>query len=597
MRLHFLLSLVLIFTAAVTVHAQQNVGIGTSSPNTSALLDLTSTNKGLLIPRVTQTQRNNIVTPAVGLLVYQTDNTTGFYYYNGSSWQTIGTGGGGGLTLPFSQSFGGSLLGSRVAMQIDPVGTYGEAAFRSDVKNNGAVGFYGKAFALGSAAAKFTIDTNTTLTGRYAMITEDGNVVLNLNSGKTGIGVVPTYLLDVAGRVRVRAEEGNISAGIWYNKLNNGALASFSGQISDTTWGLWYADGSAWRFGFDYKNIRLGIGNTTPSVPLHFASTIGNKIALWGTDANQHYGLGIQGSLLQIYADQSGSDISFGYGSSGNFTENMRIKGSGAVGIGTTNPGSKLEVSATTGNSLQLTNTTTLGSGTTNSIYFKNGSYYTGMIRTSGVTGSTASLSFYTYANSVATGLRERLTILDDGKTGIGVSTPTMKLDVFGRVRLYHTTEDGTSGMWFNKANNTQGSFIGQYDDTNFGIWGPGATGTWKFLFDGNDGTLRIGTTQKATGYLVNVGGKVIAEEVRVQLRAAWPDYVFDSNYGLRSLNDLEAYINEHHHLPGIAAAKTIEKEGLELGQMNKQLMEKVEELTLYVIQLKKEIDSLKSKQ
>lgn len=597
MRINLLTILVLCFAVNISAYAQQNVGIGTNTPNTSALLDLTSTNKGLLIPRVTQTQRNNIVTPANGLLVYQTDNTTGFYYYNGSSWQTIGTGGGGALTLPFSQSFGGSLLGSRVAMQIDPIGTYGETAFRSDVKNNGAVGFFGKAFALGSTAAKFTIDTSTALTGRYAMITEDGNVVLNLNSGKTGIGVVPNYLLDIAGRIRLQAEAGNISAGIWYNKTNNSGLASFSGQITDTTWGLWHAEGSAWRIGFDYKNARLGIGMITPAVPLNFSNAVGNKIALWGADANQHYGLGIQGSLLQIYADQSGSDISFGYGSSSNFTENMRIKGSGAVGIGTTNPASKLEVSANTGNSLQLTNTTTLGSGTTNSIYFKNGSYYTGMIRTTGVTGSTASLSFYTYANSIASGLRERLTILDDGKTGIGVTTPTMKLDVFGRVRLYHTTEDGTAGLWFNKANNTQGSFIGQYDDTNFGIWGPGATGSWKFLFDGNDGTLRIGTTQKATGYLVNVGGKVIAEEVRVQVRAAWPDYVFDANYGLKPLNELEAYINEHHHLPGIASAKSIEKEGIELGQMNKQLMEKVEELTLYVIQLKKEIDTLKSKQ
>lgn len=62
------------------------VGIGTTSPNASALLEIKSTNKGLLIPRMTQTQRNKIASPANGLLIYQTDNNPGFYYYNGTAW-------------------------------------------------------------------------------------------------------------------------------------------------------------------------------------------------------------------------------------------------------------------------------------------------------------------------------------------------------------------------------------------------------------------------------------------------------------------------------------------------------------------------------
>jgi hypothetical protein len=69
------------------VHAQStgNVGIGTTSPNNSALLDLTSTTMGLLIPRVTATQMNAIASPATGLLVYNTTANT-FYYYNGTAW-------------------------------------------------------------------------------------------------------------------------------------------------------------------------------------------------------------------------------------------------------------------------------------------------------------------------------------------------------------------------------------------------------------------------------------------------------------------------------------------------------------------------------
>lgn len=62
------------------------VGIGTITPNTSSILDLTSTDKGFLLPRMTLLQKTAITTPASGLLIYQTDGTSGFYYYNGASW-------------------------------------------------------------------------------------------------------------------------------------------------------------------------------------------------------------------------------------------------------------------------------------------------------------------------------------------------------------------------------------------------------------------------------------------------------------------------------------------------------------------------------
>jgi hypothetical protein len=69
------------------------VGVGTTSPDASAQLDITSTTKGLLIPRMTAAQRTAIATPAAGLMVYQTDGTAGFYSYNGSGWAQIATGG------------------------------------------------------------------------------------------------------------------------------------------------------------------------------------------------------------------------------------------------------------------------------------------------------------------------------------------------------------------------------------------------------------------------------------------------------------------------------------------------------------------------
>jgi hypothetical protein len=66
-----------------------NVGIGTSSPNTSAILDVSSSSKGILIPRMTASQKNAISSPTIGLLIFQTDAPTDFYYYNGSSWISL----------------------------------------------------------------------------------------------------------------------------------------------------------------------------------------------------------------------------------------------------------------------------------------------------------------------------------------------------------------------------------------------------------------------------------------------------------------------------------------------------------------------------
>jgi len=79
--------------SSLITNTSQSVGIGTSSPNSSAILDVQSTNKGVLFPSLTQAQRNAIVNPANGLLIFQTDATLGFYFYNGSSWVSISNSG------------------------------------------------------------------------------------------------------------------------------------------------------------------------------------------------------------------------------------------------------------------------------------------------------------------------------------------------------------------------------------------------------------------------------------------------------------------------------------------------------------------------
>lgn len=88
-KVFFLFALLL--TGMTALHAQNNVGINTTTPHASAALDVTGTDKGVLIPRMTQTQRNAIASPATGLMIYQTDNNPGFYYYGGSGWTRLST--------------------------------------------------------------------------------------------------------------------------------------------------------------------------------------------------------------------------------------------------------------------------------------------------------------------------------------------------------------------------------------------------------------------------------------------------------------------------------------------------------------------------
>ncbi|GLR17144.1 hypothetical protein [Portibacter lacus] len=138
---------------------------------------------------------------------------------------------------------------------------------------------------------------------------------------------------------------------------------------------------------------------------------------------------------------------------------------------------------------------------------------------------------------------------------------------------------------------------------TRVGLWGNafGGLTNWAGYFDNGNvyikNNLRIGSGAiNGTGdYRLAIDGKIIAEEVKVQLSTAWPDYVFDQDYKLQSLEELEKEISVLGHLPGVPSAEEVAKEGIMLGDMNKILLEKIEELTLHVIALKKELDDLKN--
>lgn len=102
-----------------------------------------------------------------------------------------------------------------------------------------------------------------------------------------------------------------------------------------------------------------------------------------------------------------------------------------------------------------------------------------------------------------------------------------------------------------------------------------------------NNGSVGIGTSVTGTNKLA-VEGTIAARKVKVTQVSPWPDYVFHDNYYLPSLKELALYISEHKHLPGMPDAAQIDKNGQDLGEMNRKLLEKVEELTLYIIQQQK---------
>jgi len=134
---------------------------------------------------------------------------------------------------------------------------------------------------------------------------------------------------------------------------------------------------------------------------------------------------------------------------------------------------------------------------------------------------------------------------------------------------------------------------------SHYGVYGSASGGTddWGGYFPTKTYTneLRVGGTQGATGYVAAINGKLIATEVRVALQSSWPDYVFGNDYSLMSIQQLEENIKANNHLPGLPSACEVEENGIHLGEMQTKIVEKLEESHLYIIQLQKQIDELKA--
>lgn len=211
------------------------------------------------------------------------------------------------------------------------------------------------------------------------------------------------------------------------------------------------------------------------------------------------------------------------------------------------------------------------------------------------------------------------------GNVGIGTSNPTSLLSLLAdqpnlsirrssswpnplplphpviNLAIAHTSSVYSN---FANANNVvlRGRNSGQFIITNDGggdiVFGTSPSGIQlnedvERLRITNLGNIGVGIDNPTE--LFEVNGKIRAKEVKVTLDN-WPDYVFKENYNLISPSEIEAFINENGHLPKIPSASEVVENGLELGKMNKLMMEKIEELTLYIIEQEKRIEALENK-
>ncbi len=133
------------------------------------------------------------------------------------------------------------------------------------------------------------------------------------------------------------------------------------------------------------------------------------------------------------------------------------------------------------------------------------------------------------------------------------------------------------------------GTGITDYTSENANI----ATVDWTARDLFADRNIGIGTTN-TQGYRLAVAGNVIAEGVKVELQGNWPDFVFEKDYALPRLEEVKAFIATYGHLPNVPSAQKVKEEGIDLGEMNAKLLQKIEELTLYIISQDYEIEKLK---
>lgn len=297
----------------------------------------------------------------------------------------------------------------------------------------------------------------------------------------------------------------------------------------------------------------------------------------------------------------------------------LKVSGSstlmGNVGIGTATPNTRLHITGNPGSLAYVTTTNgTVSESAT--ILFQGGRGivgYDGVFQGMRFSVSDASKSLI-FTNSLSNGVGEIMRIKGNGNIGIGISNPLYKLDVAGKIQTNDElivtrsnidiggtislgngakTEPGQASVW--RIYNMGGSYgnslqFWAYD--NIGCTTGGLCNNRFTIMD--DGKVGIGTT--TPDEMLTVNGKIHAKEVIVALTGPLADYVFEPDYRLKPLHEVEQFVRTNKHLPGIPSAAQVEEKGLSISEMQNKLLQKVEELTLYIIEQQKQIDQQNEK-
>jgi hypothetical protein len=398
---------------------------------------------------------------------------------------------------------------------------------------------------------------------------------------------------------------------------------------------------------FSYSQ-NVGIGTTVPAAKLDVKTT-SNYVGQFNGASPMYMSI-YEGDVYRGYwGSYSGAaeDVDFGTGAGNtlgklHFTiqanPRMTINAAGNVGVGTTSPNHKLHINggdlfiqsssglirfgyeganewqmATTGAGADLRWYTTPDGGTTitpRHYFSQNGNVGIGGFSGPGVplgrldvigAGTSSSTNTLILRNSV---LDTIMRIRDDGRMGFGYngSSYGRTMNVGGTGINFYTANEVAFGgavfptdtsivIWSNSNSNNYLVLQPSWGNTGIGTYTPNA----KFHLNG---AMLVGNNSQriATNYEVSVDGEIMCENLTMQNSTSWPDYVFEESYQLMPLSDLEASIRKNKHLPNVPSAAEIEKNGINMGVITKAYMEKIEELTLYIIQLEKRLKAVEEK-